>query len=134
MEGLMANVEGAKRAIRLFHAGRTELMRAMLADEIVWRVPHANPLAADIKGVQNVIEFFQRVQRETAGTFSADVLDLVSDDRVVFCLMRVHAKRNGKTLDQKVVNIWRLRASDGKVIEREIFMEDLAAADDFWAF
>jgi ketosteroid isomerase-like protein len=134
MGNLMTNVDSAKRAIQLFHSGRTELMRAMLADDIVWRVPHANPLAADIEGVRDVIEFFERVQRETAGTFGADVLDLAGDDRTIFCLMRVHGERNGKKLDQKVVNIWRLRASDGKVVEREIFMEDLAAADEFWAF
>jgi ketosteroid isomerase-like protein len=134
MPGLMTNLDGAKRAIQLFHAGRADLMRAMLADDIVWRVPHANPLAADIEGVRDVIEFFQRVQRETGGTFGAEVLDLAGDERTVFCLMRVHAERNGKKLDQKVVNIWRLRASDGKVTEREIYMEDLAAADEFWAF
>jgi ketosteroid isomerase-like protein len=134
MVSIVDNLDTARRAIKLFHAGRVELMRAMLAEDILWRVPHANPLAADIEGIDNVIEFFQRVQRETNGTFGADVLDLVAGEDAVFCLLRVHAERDGKKLDQKVFTIWRLRSSDGKVVERELYMEDLAASEEFWAF
>jgi hypothetical protein len=128
------NLEAARLAIELFHGGKVELMRHMLADEVVWRVPHRNPLAADIVGIDNVLGFFRRVQAETDGTFSADVLEIAASDRAVFCLMRVHGKRNGKTLDQKVINVWHLRPGDGKVVERELFMEDQPASDEFWAY
>lgn len=128
------NLDAARRAIQLFHAGKVELMRGMLADDVVWRVPHRNPLAADIVGIDEVLAFFHRVQAETDGTFEAEVEDLVADDRTVFCLMRVRAERNGKRLDQKVVNVWRLRPGDGKVYERELFMEDQPASDEFWAY
>ncbi|MBS2962358.1 nuclear transport factor 2 family protein [Actinocrinis puniceicyclus] len=133
-KGIAANLDGARRAIELFHAGRVELMRAMLADDVVWRVPHVNPLAADIVGIDAVLEFFRRVQQETNGTFRAEVLDLAADERTVFCLMRVRAERRGRTLDQQIVNVWRLRPGDGKVYERELFMEDQPASDDFWAY
>jgi uncharacterized protein len=131
---IAANLDGARRAIELFHAGRTELMRAMMAGDVVWKVPHKNPLAADIVGVENVISFFDRVRSETNGTFRAEVLDLIADERTVFCLMHVTAERNGKKLDQNVINIWRLRSGDGKVWQRELFMEDQPASDEFWAF
>ena len=77
--------------------------------------------------------FFQRVQRETDGTFGAEVIDLAGNERRIFCLMHVHAKRADKTLDQDVVNIWKLHPETGKVVERQFFMEDLAASDEFWA-
>lgn len=131
---LATNLKAAKLAIELFHSGKVELMRSMVADDVVWRVPHVNPLAADIIGIENVLDFFRRVQTETDGTFGAEVLDLVADDRTVFCLMRVRAQRGEKRLDQKVINIWRLRPSDGKVIERELYMEDQPASDEFWAY
>jgi ketosteroid isomerase-like protein len=129
-----ANLGAASRAVELFHSGRIELMRAMLADDVVWKVPHRNPLAADIVGIDNVLEFFRRVQSETGGTFSAEVLDIAATDHSVFCLMRVRAERAGKRLDQKVINVWKVRADDGKVYERELYMEDQPASDEFWAF
>jgi uncharacterized protein len=128
------NLNAARIAIELFHSGRVELMRQMLAEDIVWKVPHRNPLAADIIGVDNVLEFFRRVQLETNGTFRGEVLQIAASDEAVFCLMRVYGERAGKTLDQKVVNVWRLRPGDGKVIERELFMEDQPASDEFWAY
>lgn len=131
---ISANVDGARRAIELFHTGRVELMRAMLTDDVVWKVPHKNPLAADIEGIDAVLEFFKRVQSETNGTFRAKVLDLVADENTVFCLMQVQAERQGRELNQKVINVWRLRPGDGKVYQRELFMEDQPASDEFWAY
>jgi ketosteroid isomerase-like protein len=131
---ITANLDAARKAVELFHAGRVELMRAMLTDDVLWKVPHVNPLAADIVGIDNVIEFFRRVQSETEGTFSAEVLDIAATEHSVFCLMRVRAERAGKHLDQNVINVWKLRAGDGKVYERELYMEDQPASDEFWAY
>lgn len=131
---ISANLNAARKAIELFHAGRVELMRAMLTEDVVWKVPHKNPLAADIVGIEAVLGFFRRVQSETDGTFRADVLDLVADQETVFCLMRVRAERCGKRLDQRVINVWRLRSADGKVYQRELYMEDQPASDEFWAY
>lgn len=134
MTGVALNLDAAKLAIELFHAGRVELMRRMLADDVVWKVPHSNPLAADIVGVDAVLDFFRRVQEETDGTFGAEVLELAASDSAIFCLMHVRGQRRGKQLDQKVINVWKLRPEDGKVYERELFMEDQPASDEFWAF
>ncbi|HEX6074131.1 MAG TPA: nuclear transport factor 2 family protein [Micromonosporaceae bacterium] len=128
------NLEAAKLAIELFHSGKVGLMRHMLADDVVWKVPKKTPLAADIVGIDAVLDFFRRVQDETDGTFSAEVTEIAANERAVFCVMHVRAKRNGKTLDQKVVNVWKLRPSDNKVYERELFMEDQPASDEFWAY
>ncbi|MDG4831697.1 nuclear transport factor 2 family protein [Solwaraspora sp. WMMD1047] len=134
MAGTTMNLDAAKLAIELFHAGKVELMRHMLAEDVVWKVPHKNPLAADIVGIDNVLEFFRRVQVETGGTFSAEVLEIAATERAVFCMMRVQARRHDRRLDQKVINVWKLRPEDGKVVERELFMEDQPASDEFWAF
>lgn len=134
MAGTTLNLDAAKLAIELFHAGKVELMRHMLAEDVLWKVPHQNPLAADIVGIENVLTFFRRVQEETDGTFSAEVLEIAATERAVFCMMHVRASRRGNKLDQKVVNVWRLRPEDGKVVERELFMEDQPASDEFWAF
>jgi ketosteroid isomerase-like protein len=130
---LLVNLDAAKRAIELFHAGKVELMRHMLDENIVWRVPHSHPLAEDIVGVDNVIDFFRRVQKETDGTFSAEVIELVGNERRIFCLMHIRAKRGDRTLDQLVINVWMLHPETGKVVDRLFFMEDQPASDEFWA-
>lgn len=128
------NLQAAKLAIELFHSGRVELMQRMLADDVVWQVPHRNPLATDIVGVDAVLEFFRRVQQETDDTFRAEVLDIMADDATVICVMHVQATRLEKTLDQNVVNVWRLDPETSKVARRELYMEDPVAADEFWAY
>jgi len=128
------NLDAAKLAIELFHSGKVELMRHMLADDVVWKVPKRNPLAADIVGIEAVLDFFRRAQAETDGTLTATVLDLAATDEAIFCLMHIYGERRGRTLDQRVVNIWRLRPGEGKAYERELFMEDQPASDEFWAF
>jgi ketosteroid isomerase-like protein len=121
-----------RRAIALFHTGRVAFLRAMMTEDIVWRVPHTHPLAADIVGIDGVLEFMDRVRAETGGTFSAVPVEVAIGDSRIFCLMRVRARRAGKTLDQHVVVLWRLR--EDRICERELFMEDPAAADEFWAY
>lgn len=130
---MLTNLDAAKRAIELFHAGKVELMRHMLDEDIVWRVPHSHPLAEDIIGVDNVLAFFRRVHKETDGTFGAEVLDLAGNERRIFCLMHIRAKRGDKTLDQLVINVWMLHPETGKVVDRLFFMEDQPASDQFWA-
>ena len=130
---ILTNLSAAKRAIELFHGGKVELMRLMLDEDVLWRVPHSHPLAADIVGVDNVLEFFRRVQRETDRTFGAEVIEIAGNERRIFCLMRIHAKRGDKTLDQLVINVWRLHPETGRVVDRLFFMEDQPASDEFWA-
>ncbi|HET6215303.1 MAG TPA: nuclear transport factor 2 family protein [Micromonosporaceae bacterium] len=129
----LVDVDRVRRAIALFHTARPSVLRAMFTDDILWRVPHTHPLAADIEGIDDVLAFLQRVQDETDGTFSATPIDLAVSDTRIFCLMRVQAKRRGKALDQHAVSLWRMRG-DGRICERELFLEDPAAADDFWSY
>jgi len=121
-----------KRIIALFHTGRVEILRAFLAEDIIWRVPHTHPLAADIIGIDAVTAFLTRARAETGGTLTAVPVEIAINGPVIFCLMRVTACRGGKRLDQNVVTLWRIR--DGKISERDLFMEDTAAADEFWSY
>jgi hypothetical protein len=134
MSGNTLNLKAAKLAIELFHSGKVDLMRHMLADDVVWGVPKKNPLAADLVGIEEVITFFKRVQEETEGTFRAEVTEIAANEQAVFCVMHVRAERKGRKLDQKVVNVWKLRPADNKVYARELYMEDQPASDEFWAF
>lgn len=127
------NVEQAWRGVKAFHDGDIAGMRDLFAPDVVWHMPPSHPLVADIIGRDDLLMFFGRIQQETRGTFEAEVHDIVGNDEHVVALMHVRAERGGKRLDQKVINIYKVR-DDGKVTERWLFMEDRAAADDFWAF
>jgi len=133
MTAVPMELDRVRRVIALFYSGHVDFMRGLFAEDIVWRVPHTHPLAADIVGVDGVLELMRRVRAETNGTFSAEPLDIAVNGGTIFCRMKLSAQRGTKVLDQHAVLLWRLNAS-GKISERDLFMEDPAAADEFWSF
>jgi ketosteroid isomerase-like protein len=127
------DLDRMRRAISMFYSGRINFMRALFAEDVVWRVPHSHPLAADIVGADAVLELMRRVRRETNGTFSAVPVDLAASESRVYCQLKLSAKRGDKVLDQSAVLLFHLNP-EGRVRERELFLADSAAADDFWSF
>lgn len=127
------DLEPIKKAIELFHSGQFALMRPRLADDIVWHVPHIHPMSEDIIGADNVIAFFERVWRETNGTFKGEVIDLFRSERRVVAYMRITAERKGRKLDQKMISVWTY-GPDGKVVERELFVDNCDASYRFWSY
>lgn len=125
------NVEKVRRGLELFGAGDIAGMTDMLDDDIVWHHPGSSPLAGDHKGKEGVMGFFARIIQETGGTFKNEVHDILGNDQHVVAMFHITADRNGKRLDQNVINVFHV--NEGKLTERWLLAEDLNSFDDFWS-
>lgn len=114
-----------------FAAGDLTRLGELFADDIVWHVPGRNPLSGDYRGKQQVFALFGKLAEQTAGTFRAEVHDLLANDTHGVGLVIVTATRGERSLTVNQVNIFHL--SDGKVTEGWIASTDQHADDAFWA-
>jgi ketosteroid isomerase-like protein len=111
-----------------FAAGDLVRLGELFADDIVWHMPGGNPLSGDYRGKQEVFALFGTLADQTAGTFRAEVHDLLANDthRVGHCH---RYPRRWQPHNQ--VNV--LHLSDGKVTEGWMASTDQQAEDEFWA-
>lgn len=126
------NVETTRRGFELFAAGDIGAMTDLLDDGVVWHHPGTSPLAGDYKGKDGVMSFFASIIQETGGTLKNEVHDILGNDDHVLVMSHLTAERNGKRLDQNVINVLHM-SGEGKLTERWLLTEDSKAFDDFWS-
>jgi ketosteroid isomerase-like protein len=105
-----------------------EGMRAVLAQDIVWRIPGRNSISGDHHGIEETMYFFTQL---TKAQFKADVHALVGNDEYAIDSHRGWGSYGGSSLDIEWVIVWRVR--DGKIIEGTDFAFDQEAADIFYS-
>ena len=114
-----------------FAAGDLVRLGELFADDIVWHMPGGNPLSGHYRGKQEVFALFGTLADQTAGTFRAEVHDLLANDTHGVGLVIVTATRADGSLTVNQVNV--LHLSDGKVTEGWMASTDQQAEDEFWA-
>jgi len=107
-------------------------LRALMADDIVWRVPGRSPLSKDYAGPDEVLGFFARTRGLSNGTVRPQILDLMATDTYAIALVRVFAERPGKKLDGSL-QAWTFRIAGGRIAEFWFLVEDRYAVDAFWS-
>src|SRR6266545_3137154 len=70
-----------RRGYDAFAKGDTDTLRELFDPGIVWHLPGRSLIAGDHRGVDAVLGFFGRTMELTAGTFRADLHDVVADDQ-----------------------------------------------------
>lgn len=122
-----------KKGYAAFLMGDTELLRQLMADDIVWHSLGNNILTGSYHGKAEVIGLFGKIIMETEGTLNLEVDDVIASDTRAVILTKVTAERNGKKLDSDTVNIY-LMNPQGKVVEAfGPYSDDTATIDDFWS-
>jgi uncharacterized protein len=98
---------------------------------IVWHFPGRSPLASDHRGPDAVLGFFGRTIELTAGTFRAELHDVVADDRHAVGMHRATGEREGRRLEDREVLVFHIR--DGRVVEVWQYIQDQYAYDEFFS-
>ena len=130
--GADENAELIRRGYAAFNAGDMETLMGLFDENASWHTPGRSPIAGDNEGREAAFAQFGRYGGDTAGTFKAELRELLADDdgRVV----GIHhntAERDGKTLDVDCCLVFQVR--DGKVVDGREHFYDLHAWDEFWS-
>ncbi|MSO94184.1 MAG: nuclear transport factor 2 family protein [Thermoleophilia bacterium] len=106
-------------------------LRDAFAEDATWIVPGSGTMAGTFRGREEIFTFLGRLPKETGGTYSSSLIDvLVSDDRAA-ALYRASGDRKDRHLELDQVLLFRIE--DGLVREVLALPSDPAAFEAFWA-
>ena len=104
---------------------------ALIAEDAVWRFPgRRGALAGEHRGREAIFAFFMKVAGLTDGTFHAERVEIIGDDRVAFFHFVGRATRGDETLENDTC--LRLEFSGGRLIAAQEWVWDLDHVDAFW--
>ena len=112
-----------------FASGDMDTLRQVFAPDAVWHTPGRSLLAGDHRGIDAILGFFAQTMELTAGTFRAELHDVVAGDQHGVGLHRSRGERQGRTLEDRSVLVFHVR--DGKATEVWQYVEDQDAFDQF---
>jgi len=120
-----------RRAYQDFELGDLDLLRVVMAPDVVWHEPGRSILAGDYKGPEAVLEFLGQLKARSNGTFKVEVLDVLSEPERAVVFQRETATRNGKALD--VIAAVDFEIHHQKITEVTVYQADTYQFDEFWA-
>ncbi len=125
------NEELVRKGYEAFATGDMDTMRQVLDPDVIWHAPGRSPLAGDYRGIDEVIGYFGRSMEVTQGSLRVVIDDVMVNDRGAAVVQRASAQRNGKSIDDLGVNVFRIR--DGRAVEVWQHWGDPYAADELFS-
>ncbi|HEU5206848.1 MAG TPA: nuclear transport factor 2 family protein [Gaiellaceae bacterium] len=130
----MAAAENAAIVRRIFDAfARQEglALRGLFAEDAVWSVPGRGVMAGVYEGREAIFRFLAKLPKETGGTYSSELVDVLASDERAAALYRARGTRHGRTLELEQVLLFRI---DGGLVRRVLALpSDPDAFEAFWA-
>lgn len=106
-------------------------LRDVFADDAVWTVPGTGTMSGTFRGRDEIFRFLGRLPKETNGTYSSSLIDVLASDERAAAVYRATGERNGRRLELDQVLLFTIR--DGLVREVLALPTDPAAFAEFWA-
>ena len=106
-------------------------LRNVFAEDATWVVPGSGSMAGTFVGREQIFAFLGRLPKETAGTYSSALIDVLASDDRAAALYRASGERHGRRLELDQVLLFRIEG--GLVQEVLALPSDPAAFDRFWA-
>ena len=126
-----ANQEVVRRIFGAFAEKQGFALRDLFAPDAVWVVPGDGAMAGVHRGREAIFRFLARLPKETDGTYSSELVDVLVSDGRAAALYRASGERHGRRLDLDQVLLFRIE--DGLVHEVLALPSDPAAFEAFWA-
>lgn len=130
----MSTVENAALVRRIFDAFATKngfALREAFAPDAVWRVPGTGTMAGTFEGRDQIFGFLGRLPKETDGTYSSELIDVLASDERAAALYRARGQRHGRSLELDQVLLFRI--AHGLVQEVLALPSDATVFDAFWS-
>lgn len=126
------NAEVVRRGYRAFNEGDIRALHDLFHETATWHTPGRSPVAGEHRGRDAVFAQFGRYGGETAGTFRADLRQvLAGDDGRVVGIHHNSGQRNGRRLDVDCCIVFQVK--NGRIVSGREHFFDLHAWDGFWA-
>lgn len=125
------NVELVQRMYECFNQGDMDTIRQeIFAEDLIWRLPGHHPLSGTKNGPDEVIAFFQQLNK---ANIQVDLINIdVWGDTTVVEVHRGHGESNGAVLD--ALNCTHYHIRDAKIADVQVYISDQHAVDQFfWA-
>ncbi|MGE3984382.1 MAG: nuclear transport factor 2 family protein [Dehalococcoidia bacterium] len=126
------NAEIVRRGYAAFNAADIETLTSLFHEDAAWHTPGRGIVAGDRSGRDAVFGHFGIYGGETAGTFRAELRDVIAgNDGRVIAMHHNSGDRNGKHLDIDCCLVFQIE--DGRVVDGREYFYDLHAWDEFWS-
>ncbi len=120
-----------QRIFAAFAEKRGFALRDAFADDATWIVPGSGTMAGTFRGREEIFDFLGRLPKETDGTYSSSLIDVLASDDRAAALYRASGVRNDRHLELDQVLLFRIEG--GLVHEVLALPSDPAAFEAFWA-
>ena len=117
-----------RRTADAFRAGDFDLVKTMIAPEVVWHVPGEHQMAGRIEGREALLSWLVRL-----GNFGFWLVehDVFASDLHVCAISTMGVRRVGIDVQTRVVSIFRY--VEGRQVERWLYPDDTAAWNTMFA-
>ena len=106
-------------------------LRGLIAEDAVWSVPGSGVMAGTYAGREAIFRFLAKLPKETDGTYSSELIDVLASDDRAAALYRARGARYGRTLELDQVLLFRFER--GFVQGVLALPSDPDAFEAFWA-
>ena len=120
-----------RRIFAAFAEKRGFALRDAFADDATWTVPGSGTMAGTFSGREEIFGFLGRLPKETDGTYSSSLIDVLASEDRAAALYRASGIRKGHRLELDQVLLFRIE--DGLVQEVLALPSDPQAFETFWA-
>ena len=114
----------------MYAGGAVEPVAELLADDVVWHVPGASPIAGDHRGRDAVVAYFEKRRRLADNTFVMHPKGVLEDGDAVVQLVDGEAMIEGERRTWSTAGVYRI--AGGLVAEVWLVPLDLDAFDAVW--
>ena len=129
--GRAENEAVVRRIFDAFAQKRGFALRDVFAAEATWVVPGEGTMAGTFTGRDQIFAFLGRLPKETDGTYSSSLIDVLASEDRAAALYRASGQRKGARLDLDQVLLFRI---EGGVVQHVLALpSDPAAFEAFWS-
>jgi ketosteroid isomerase-like protein len=121
-----------RRGYAAFNSADMATLSELFHEDACWHTPGRGALSGTYQGREAVFGHFGQYGGLTAGTFQAELQEIVSnEDGTVVGVHRNTAQKDGKNLDVRCCIVFDIR--DGRLADGREYFFDVYAWDEFWA-
>jgi len=118
-----------RQYLEAMRSGDREAAFGHYAEDIVGHVPGRSSRAGELRGKDAVVGYIRAVVAHASEGVEVDLIDMLASEERVALIVRERLRRDGRTLDMRRVNVYRVEGE--KIVEIRIFEADQYAVDEF---